>query len=164
MELRSLRALLIDELQEIYHSEVLSQSAFGRMVRGADAKELKEAFSKHVEDTKAQLTRLDKVFELLAENPRGGRGGSMKALLTEAEDRMGNGGDRHVVDAALIAIAQRIKHWEIASYGIAQTFASLLPNPEVADLLGKTLQEEKSTDSSLTEIAREVNIGAKTTA
>ena len=164
MELKSLRALLIDELQEIYISETLVEQEFGRMVRGADAKELKDAFSKHVEETKEQLERLNHVFALLKENPRGGRSRSMKALLEEAEDRMGNGGNRHVVDAALIAIAQRIKHWEIAAYGTAQTFAALLTEAEIAELLGKTLAEEKATDGLLTKIAEEVNVGAKTTA
>ncbi len=164
MQLKTLRALLIDELQEIYVSETLVEQELGRMERGADAKELKEAFRKHAEETKVQLERLNNVFGLLKENPRGGRAGSMKALLQESEDRMGNGGDRHVVDAALIAIAQRIKHWEIASYGVAQTFASLIREPEIAELLGKTLSEEKATDSLLTNIAKEVNVGAKVSA
>lgn len=160
MQLDSLRRLLIDELQEIYISETLIEDELGRMVRGADASDLKDAFAKHQQQTKVHLQRLEKVFEYLEENPRGGHGYSVKALIRESEDRMGEGGDPHVVDAALIVDAQRLEHWEMASYGGASTYAAALGKSEVADLLNQTLAEEKGMDGRLTQIADEVHVEA----
>ncbi len=158
MQLTTLRILLIDELQEVYVSETLIQDALPRMERGADSADLKALFRKHGEETKTHIERLEKVFETLEESPRGGRGFSVKALIRETEDRMGEGGDPHVVDASLVAAAKRVEHWEIATYSVAQTYAAAMNQPQVAALLGQTLAEEQATDTRLTTIANEVHL------
>ena len=157
MQLTTLRRLLIDELQEIYISESLIEEALGRMEIGAHADEVKAAFKQHREQTGGHIERLNTVFSRVEASPRGGRGLTIKAILRESEDRLGMGGDPHVVDASLIVVAQRVEHWEIASYGAAQMFAATLQQPEVAELLGKTLEEEKAADAHLSDIAGRVN-------
>ncbi len=157
MQMTTLRRLLIDELQEIYVSESMIEDALGRAEKAASAEDLQRAFSKHREQTKEQIGRLDKVFSWLNENPRGGRGLSVKTMLREMEDRLGEGGDAHVIDASLILVGQRVEHWEIASYGAVQMFAASLEQKEVAELLGQTLEEEKAADKTLSDIAGHVN-------
>lgn len=161
MVLRSLRELFVDELREIYFSETLIEEALRRMEKNASDRGLKDAFTTHRSETQTHIKRLEETFSKLNENPRGGRAASVKALLGEAEDRMGEGGQGDVVDAALIAGAQRVEHWEIASYGTAKVFAELLRENEVAALLGTTLDEEKSANAKLSELAREINVHAK---
>ncbi len=158
MQLTTLNQLLVDEIQELYIAEQLIEDGLGRMVRGAAAEDLKKAFEHHAEESKEHTKRLETICEILEVSPRGGRGYSVKALLREAEDRMGDGGDPHVVDASLIAAGRRVEHWEIASYGVAQVFASALHRTEVADLLGKTLAEEQATDERLAAISQEVHV------
>lgn len=157
MQLRSLRQLLIDELQEVYISEQLLGEAIGRMEQGADAKELKDVFRKHGEQTRQQIQRLETVFETLKDSPRGGHGHTMKALLRESEDRMGDGGAPHTVDASLIIAARRVEHWEIASYSTIYTFAQRLGLSEVADILDQILHEEQATDARLAELAQQAD-------
>lgn len=158
MQLTTLRRLLLDEVQELYIAETLLEEALPRMELGADAEDLKKAFRQHHAQTKVHLARLDTACEILEVSPRGGRGFSMKALLRETEDRMGEGGDPHVVDASLIAAAHRIEHWEIASYGTAQLYAAALNQPKVADLLGQTLAEEQAADETLLRMAGGVHV------
>lgn len=162
MQLKNLRTLLIDELREIYYSESLIQEAFRRLVRGADGPQLTELFEKENTKSGEHMQRLEKIFELLHENPRGGRAMSVKALLTETEDRMAQAGDPHVIDAALIASAQRLAHWKIASYGTVYEWTALLGEPEAAQLLRANLDEQKGGDSSLSQLAEDINIKAKT--
>ncbi len=158
MQLTTIRRLLIDELQEIYISESLIKEEFPRLVRGADSPDLKKAFEKHGDEANGQIARLEKVFEKLETSPRGGHGRSVKALLTETEDRMGEGGDPHVVDASLIAAAKRLVHWKIATYGVMATYAHAMNLPEIAGLLTETLNQEIGMDEKLSQIAREVNV------
>jgi ferritin-like metal-binding protein YciE len=158
MQLKSLGRLLIDELQEVYISETLIQEALGRLETGASAKELKGAFEKHGEQTGAQIARLETVFEKLEASPRGGHGYSMKALLRETEDRMGDGGDAPVVDASLIGAARRMVHWKIAAYGTTQIYAERLQLGDVAKMLGQTLEEEIAADARLAELAKQIDV------
>ena len=160
MQLNTIRTLLIDELQEIYISESLIREEFPRLVRGADSSDLKKAFDKHGDKAGRQIKRLETIFEKLENSPRGGRGRSVKALLTETEDRMGEGGDPHVVDASLIAAAKRLVHWKIASYGVMATYAHAMNLPEVESLLTETLNEEIGMDERLTGIANEVTVAS----
>lgn len=157
MRLTTLRRLLIDELQEMYIAGTMIEGALPRMEQSADAPDLKELFRKHTEQTKAQIARLETVFEHLEDSPRGGHGLSVKALLSETEDRMGEGGDPHVVDASLIAAAKRVEHWEIASYSTAQAYAKAMDQPDVAWALGQTLEESQAADARLTAMADKVH-------
>ena len=157
MQLTTLRRLFLDELQEIYISESVVQEAMPRLIGGTDSKDLKKAFERHGEQTNGQLKRLEQAFQQLESSPRGGRGRSVRALLTETEDHMSEGGDPHVVDASLIAAAKRIEHWEIASYSVMATYAEAMNLPEIAGLLKETLEEELAMDQRLSDIAKEVN-------
>ncbi len=158
MQLKSLRRLLIDELEETYIAEQMVREELGRMEKGAANMELKNLFRQHSQISKDQVSRLELVFEKLQASPRGGHGKSMKALLGESEDRMGDGGDPPVVDAALIAVGRRIQHWSIASYRTAQLFGRRLGIDEVAGLLGKTADEKRDTDSRLADLATKIPV------
>ena len=157
MQLTTLRRLFLDEMQEIYVSELMVQEALPRLISGIDSKDLQKAFARHGEQTASHLKRLEQAFQQLESSPRGGRGRSVRAMLTETEDHMGEGGDAHVVDASLIAAAKRIEHWEIASYSVMATYAEAMNLPEIAALLKATLEEELAMDQRLSEIAKEVN-------
>ncbi len=158
MQLITIRRLLLDELQEIYISELIAQEALPRIIAGVDSPDLRKAFEQHAEQTKLQIGRLETMFEQLEASPRGGHGRSMRALLKEIEDRMGEGGEPHVVDASLIVAGKRLEHWEIASYSVMATYARAMKLPPIADLLEKTLAEEQAMDDRLSAIAKEVNV------
>jgi ferritin-like metal-binding protein YciE len=161
MQLTSLRRLLIDQLQEVYLSEVLIEQSLGRLQIAANEPALKQAFQQHSVTTQTHIQRLESVFELLSDSPRGGRAASIKALLAEGEDRMATSGDPDVLDASLIACAQQVEHWEIAAYGTARAYALALDQPKVADLLAQSLTEEKQTDAHLSSLADSVNRNAR---
>ncbi len=158
MQLRSLRLLLVDELEEVYIAEQMVREELGRMEKGAANMELKNLFRQHSQISKDQVGRLELVFEKLQASPRGGHGKSMKVLLSESEDRMGDGGDPPVVDAALIASARRTQHWGIASYDSAKLFAQRLGLDEVAGLLDKTAEEKRTTDARLADLATKIPV------
>lgn len=158
MQLWTLRRLLIDELQELYIAESMIEESIGRLQMGADAKELKEALRRHGEETRGHAKRLEEVFRALEVNPRGGHASSLKALLREGEDRLGSGGDPHVVDAGVIAAARRVEHWEIAGYETMRIYAERLGLAEVAKLLGSNLEEEKAADQKLTQLAEKLDL------
>ncbi len=158
MQLRSLRLLLVDELEEVYIAEQMVREELGRMEKGASNMELKNLFRQHSQISKDQVDRLETVFEKLQASPRGGRAQSMKVLLSESEDRMGDGGDAPVVDAALIAAGRRIQHWGIASYDSARLFADRLGLEEVAGLLAKTVEEKRGTDNRLADLATKIPV------
>ncbi len=157
MQLTTLRRLFLDEVQEIYISKLLIEEAVHRLISGVDAKDLRKALEQHGEQGPGQLKRLEQICEQMEASPRGGHGRSVRALLTEAEDRMGEGGDAHVVDASLITAAKRITHWQIATYSVLVTYAEAMHRPEIAALLKQTLTEELAMDQRLSDIAREVN-------
>ena len=161
MQMRRLRLLLVDELQEMYMAEEITAEELKRLEKGADNAELRALFHDHSERTKGQIARLELVFEKLKESPRGGHAKSMKAMLGESEDRMGDGGPPPVVDAALIATARRVEHWGLASYSSAQEFAARLQLEEIAGLLGQTVAEKQDTDTKLHALAQKIPITAE---
>ena len=158
MQLRSLRRLLIDELQEIYISEELIADELKREVAGAQAPALQKAFQQHAGQTKGQLQRLETAFEILGDSPRGGHGKSIRAMLSESEDRMGDGGDQPVIDAALVATARRVEGWEIAAYSTALILAERLELDKIPSLLAQTLEEEQAMDARLAALAKEMPV------
>ncbi len=156
MQLFTLRRLLVDELEEAYRAEQFAQEALPRMEKGAANAELKRVFKEEAARNAEQLKRLEAVFSLLKESPRGGHAKSVKILLSEFEDRMGDGGDPPVVDAALIAAGRRIQHWGIATYGANHAVAQRLQIDKVAALLEQTLAEKRTTDDRLAQLAMEI--------
>lgn len=160
----SLDALFIDQIQDIYDAEQRLTEALPKMADAANDTQLKNAFQHHLQETEMQVNRLEQVFELIGEKPKSKTCEAMKGLIAEGEEVIDAQGDKSVRDAALIAAAQRVEHYEIAAYGAARTFALRLGNSQVANLLQKSLDEEGAADHKLTEIAEaSVNPEAATT-
>jgi ferritin-like metal-binding protein YciE len=153
-ELNSLQDLLSDEIQDIYDAEKRLTAALPKMADAARSPELRAAFQEHQRQTEDHVNRLEQVFELLGETPERDTCDAMKGLIDEGEEVVSARGSDEVRDAALIAAAQRVEHYEIASYGCAREFAEQLGQEEVSALLQQTLEEEKSADKRLTAIAR----------
>lgn len=153
MQLTSLRSLFISELKDLYSAETQLLDALPKMANAATHNELKTAFRDHLEETRGQVDRLERVFRQLGETPGGETCEAMKGLIKEGEEIIGEEGNSDVKDAALIAAAQRVEHYEIAGYGTVVTYAKKLDLDDVADLLGKTLDQEKSADSKLNKLA-----------
>jgi ferritin-like metal-binding protein YciE len=160
MKLETMKELLLDELQDLYSAETQITKALPKMAKTASTPELRQAFESHLQETEGQVQRLEKIFKHLQESTKGKTCEGMKGLLKEGEERIKEGGDVDVVDAGLIAAAQRVEHYEIAAYGSARTYAELLKENEVAKLLDQTLNEEKSADQKLTKISKSVNMKA----
>lgn len=153
--LQTLDDLLVHELQDLYDAEKRLTKALPKMAAAATNTQLKKAFQTHVSQTKGQVDRLKAVFKLLDHRPKSSTCEAMKGLIKEGEDVISAEGDSAVRDAALIAAAQRVEHYEIAGYGSARTFAELLSRTEAADLLQQTLDEEGETNKTLTQIAQQ---------
>lgn len=162
MKLNNLKDLLIHELRDIYNAEQQITKALPKMIKAASSDQLKKAFDEHLMVTEKQIERLDKVFDLMGEKAKGEKCKAMEGIIKEAESMMTEKADASVMDAALIAEAQRVEHYEIAAYGTVCTYAKQLGMDEVLNLLHKTLEEEKQTDEKLTMIAeKSINIKAE---
>ena len=159
-KIENLRELLVHELKDLYSPETQLLKALPKMAKAASDEDLVAAFEEHLEQTQGQVERLDKIFEILNAKPRGKTCEAMKGLITEGQEVIGEDATDEVKDAALIAAAQKVEHYEIAGYGTVRTFANLLGESEVAELLQETLDEEGETDKKLTEIAESLNVEA----
>lgn len=144
-----LRNSLIKELGDIYDAEQQLVKALPKMAQAASSPELKEALEGHLRETEEQVERLKEVFETLGTPIKSRPCKAMQGLIAEAEQGIKDADG----DAGLIAMAQKIEHYEIASYGTLRSWASLLEEEDIADLLADTLDEEKGCDEQLTEIA-----------
>jgi ferritin-like metal-binding protein YciE len=160
MEIDSLRKLYLDELKDIYSAEKQLLQALPRMAKKAKNPLLRQGFEKHVEQTRMQIERLDRIFELLGKAARGKKCKGMEGLIEEAKEMMQEDMEDDVMDAALIASAQKSEHYEIASYGTLRTYAELLGEKEHSKLLQQTLDEEGTMDKELTRLAEQVNVEA----
>jgi ferritin-like metal-binding protein YciE len=155
-KLTSLDDLLVHELQDIYHAEGQIIKALPKMVKAASHPELQAAFEEHLEQTEGQVERLDQAFKLLGVPAKGKKCEGMAGLIQEGQKMMEEDAEPSVMDAALIAAAQKIEHYEIASYGCVCTYAEMLGYEQVHDLLGQNLEEEELTDERLTALAESV--------
>ena len=155
-KLASLDDLLVHELQHIYHAENQILKALPKMIKAASHPELKQALDTHRRETEGQVRRLDQAFRLLGVPARGRKCEGMAGLLEEGRKMMEEDAEPPVLDAALIAAAQKVEHYEIASYGCVCTYAELLGYDQVHELLGKNLDEEETTDQKLTALAETV--------
>ncbi len=147
------KKFFVDELQDIYSAEVQIIQGLPKMIAAAESPELREAFEAHLKETRGQVDRLKDIFALIGEPAKEKRCLAMEGLLREADEAISAFKRSFVLDAALITKAQRIEHYEIATYGALRTFADHLDLPEVSDLLQDTLEEEASADKKLTKIA-----------
>lgn len=161
MKVDSLRKLYIDELKDLYSAEKQILEALPTMAKKAANEELKQGFEQHLEQTRHQVERLDKIFQGLDERPTGKTCKGMQGLIKEGEEMIKEVSDPEVRDAGMISAAQRVEHYEMAGYGTVRTYAELLGEKEAARLLQQTLDEEGETDKKLTRIAeRHVNPAA----
>jgi len=160
MPKKGLRELYIDELKDLYSAENQLVKALPKMAKAATSDELRNGFEEHLEQTKGQVERLEKIFGVLDASPKGKKCVGMEGLVNEGSEVIEEDFEGAVKDAALIGAAQRVEHYEIAAYGTAIVFAELLGESEHVSLLQETLMEEKETDQKLTEMAKEVNAEA----
>jgi len=152
MALDSLRSLFLNELRDVLHAEKQLLAALPRMAKAAQSPALQAAFTKHLGETEGQVERLEQIFEILGETARGKRCAGMQGIVEEGKEIMQEDGEEPVIDAALIAAAQKVEHYEIASYGCLKTYAGLLGLRDVERLLKQTLAEEEATDKTLTQL------------
>jgi ferritin-like metal-binding protein YciE len=158
MALDTMQELLIEELRDIHSAEQQLVKALPRMAAVATTPSLQDALQDHLADTEGQVRRLEQIFEALGQKAGGRKCKGMEGLIEEADEMAGEKGSEQVRDAAIIASAQRVEHYEIASYGCAINHARLLGQEEVASLLEQSLMEEKAADERLSAIAeQEVN-------
>jgi len=153
MALDQLRDALIEEMRDIYDAEHRIADALPKMRDKASNPKLSDAFGKHLGETAGQIERLERAFEAVGEKPKREPCEATKGLIEEGEELMGKKADDEVMDALLIGAAQKVEHYEIASYGTLCAWAELLGLDKVRDLLGKTLEQEETTDKDLSEIA-----------
>lgn len=156
-----LHELFVDELRDILGAEKQLLKGLKKLSTNANSAALKSAFEEHYTQTEGQIDRLKQTFESIGVGARGKRCRAMDGLLEEAEEIIDSFEKSAILDAALIAAAQKIEHYEIASYGCLVTYAKLMEHTQAEQLLSATLAEEKETDVKLTEIAmNEANVMA----
>ena len=156
MKLDTLQKLYVEELRDIYNAENQLLKALPKMAKGASSDELKQAFEDHLEETKVHVERLEQIFEALDESPKGKTCKAMKGLVEEGSEMLEEDGEESVLDAGIIAAAQKVEHYEIASYGTVRTWAELLGEKDAVKLLQKTLDEEGAADEKLNELAEDI--------
>jgi len=159
----ALNELFIDELKDIYWAEKHLAKALPKMIKGATSAELKTTIENHLKETENHITRLESVFESIGEKAAAVKCEAMAGLLKEAEELLTETDKGTMVrDVAIISAAQKVEHYEIASYGTMATLANVLGYSEAVELLEATLAEEKNADSLLTQVAENtVNTPAK---
>jgi ferritin-like metal-binding protein YciE len=161
MKLENLRDLFVDELKDLYSAENQLLKALPKMAKAATAPDLKRAFESHLKETQGHVERLEQVFAGLDVSPKGKKCKAMEGLVEEGAEMMQEDAEPDVMDAGLIAAAQRVEHYEMAGYGCVRTYAQLLGETKAATLLQKTLDEEGAADKKLTQIAKQINVEAE---
>jgi ferritin-like metal-binding protein YciE len=157
----TLHEMMLDEIRDLYHAEKQLTKALPKMAKAATNEDLREAFEMHLEETQEQITRLEEVFEALGEKVKAKPCAGMAGIIEEGNDTMKEDVDGAVLDAALIAAAQRAEHYEIGAYGTCIEWARLMGHTEVVALLEQTLEEEKAADKKLSMLAEsEINQAA----
>ncbi len=153
-DIKTVDDLFLHSLQDIYYAEHRIEKALPKMIAKASDAELKKGFSTHLKQTKGQIKRLDQAFKKLKRKPEGTKCPAIDGIIEEAEDIAGEVEDKMVLNAALIAAAQAVEHYEITRYGTLVAWARLLGHADVARLLNTNLNEEKATDKKLNTIAK----------
>lgn len=160
MKESTLKELYIKELRHTYDAEKQITKALPKMAKAASSSQLRQAFEMHLDQTKNHIKRLEQIFEDLDESPKGESCDGMEGLIEEGSDLIDEDFDPEAKDAGLIAAAQRVEHYEMAAYGTARTYATILGDKKAASLLRETLDEEKETDLKLTGLAEKINVKA----
>ena len=161
MPLNDLADLFHDELRDILSAERQLVEALPKMAQKASSDDLRQAFEKHLEQTRVQVTRVEQAFADTGKSARAKTCEAMKGLIKEASSMMEEKAAAEVMDAALIACAQKVEHYEIATYGTLCTWAKLLGYSDALELLKQNLNEEEETDEALSALAETVNSEAQ---
>jgi ferritin-like metal-binding protein YciE len=161
MSVETMQELLIDELKDLYSAEKQIVRALPKLAKAATSPDLKQALTNHLEETEGQVTRLERIAVIVGKKLTGKTCVGMKGVLEEGSEVLEETDKGTIRDAAMIAAAQRVEHYEMAGYGSAREFAKMLGLSEVASLLDETLEEEKAADKLLSGIAKQVNTTAK---
>jgi len=161
MELQSLIELFLTELQELYFAEKQITAALPRMAKAASFRALRKAFKSHLNETEGHVERLEKIFDELGVSASAGDSEGIEGLIRDTERLISEDAEPEVLDAGLIAAAQKVEHYEMAAYGTVRTYAELLGRKDIAKLLQRTLDEEKQADRKLNAIAAEINVEAR---
>jgi ferritin-like metal-binding protein YciE len=162
MKANSLQELYIEQLRDLYDAEHQIIKALPKLIDAAQSDRLKDALREHLEVTKEQASRIEQIFESRGEKAHAERCKGMQGVIQEGDELVKGIKDANVRDAAIIASAQRVEHYEMAGYGTARTYADLLEENEASQLLQQTLDEEKEADETLTDLAEEINAEAET--
>jgi ferritin-like metal-binding protein YciE len=162
MKLQSLEDLFHEQLRDMYDAEKQLVKALPKMAKASSAQELKSAFEEHLQQTKGHVEKLEHVFELIGKKAKAKSCAAMEGLVEEGSEMISMNAEPMVMDAGLIAAAQRVEHYEIAGYGCLHTWARQLNNHQAADTIEQILREEKDADQKLTQIAEGmVNLAAQ---
>jgi len=153
MKMQDLQDLFVDLMKDLYSAENQLVKALPKMAKAASNAELKAGFQEHLEQTKEQAARIEEICKMLEVTPKGKKCAGMEGLIEEGKELMEEDAEESVLDAGLIAAAQKVEHYEIAAYGTARTWAQQLELDDAVGLLEQTLAEEKETDEKLTELA-----------
>lgn len=163
MPVTTVEQLFVEELKDLLSVENQITKTLPKLIKAASSAELKSAFEHHLKETEGHVERLEKAFKILGKTPKSKPCEGMKGILAEGSELLQETAGE-VRDAAIISAAQRVEHYEMAAYGTVHTYAEDLNQPEIAQLLEDTLEEEKAADKKLTEISRKVNARALQTA
>jgi ferritin-like metal-binding protein YciE len=162
MKLHSLEDLFHEQLRDMFDAEKQLVKALSKLARASSSDELRSAFEEHLEQTRGHVEKLERVFELIGKKARGRSCAAMEGIVEEGAELIDTDAEPMVMDAGLIAAAQRAEHYEIAGYGCLHTWARQLNNHEAADVIEQVLREEKEADQKLTQIAEGmVNLAAQ---
>jgi ferritin-like metal-binding protein YciE len=151
--IKTLDDLFVHTLQDIYYAEQQIAKSLPQMISKASDPQLKQGFETHLAETQNQIKRLEQVFQMHGQEVKGVRCAAMDGILEEAQEIMGDVSDKEVLDAAMLASAQAVEHYEITRYGTLIAFAKQLGREDCASVLQQNLDEEKATDKKLTTIA-----------
>jgi len=152
-DIESMNDLFVHELQDIYYAEQQIVGTLPQMISKATAPQLRTAFDSHLQETRNHVRRLEQVFQMQGMTPRGVDCPAIDGIIKEANEVAGDVADKNILDAALIACAQAVEHYEISKYGTLIAWANQLGRNDCAQILQQTLAEEKAADEKLSSIA-----------
>lgn len=157
MSVDTMEKLFVEELRDLYSAENQIVKTLPKMAKAASSNELRSALEHHLKETEGHVQRLEQIFEMIGENPKGKTCEGIKGVLEEGERTLREAQEGAVRDEAIISGGQRVEHYEMAAYGTARTYAERLGRQQMVQLLEQTLSEEKAADKKLTEISNTVH-------
>jgi ferritin-like metal-binding protein YciE len=161
MKLETLHDLYVNELHDLYDAENQVVKALPKMIESSQSTELRNALANHLEETRGQVARLERIFQMHGEDIKGEKCKGLRGIIDEGEDLIKHDDNLNVRDAAIIAAAQKVEHYEMAGYGSVRTWAEMMGHQQAAQLLQQTLNEEGEADKKLTRIAQTLNAEAE---